>query len=397
MRGRCSSPERTYRMANVLLVPHQIFTGEGALTKAGPSICALGKKALIVTDPFMIKFGNVAKVEDMLKSNNAPYAVFSDITGEPTDKMVEAAVEMYKSEGCDYMIALGGGSCIDTMKACAVVAAGGGAITDYMGRSIEEDVAPMVAIPTTAGTGSEATRVTIIADTVNKVKMMLFGPSIVPPVAVVDPQFTMTAPPSVTANTGLDALCHCMEAYTSRLAQPLTDTFALSAVKRIVANLSTCYHDGKNVEARAQMSIAALEAGIAFTNASVTIIHGMSRPIGALFHVPHGTSNAMLIKVCLPFMITGCYPRFADLGKAIGVAADTDDDKTAAEKFMAKVMSMVDEMGIPTPEQFGINKEEFFANLEKMADDALTSGSPQNTWHQPTKEELIDLYKKLWD
>ena len=342
-------------MANVLLVPHQIFTGEGALTKAGPSICALGKKALIVTDPFMIKFGNVAKVEDMLKSNNAPYAVFSDITGEPTDKMVEAAVEMYKAEGCDYMIALGGGSCIDTMKACAVVAAGGGAITDYMGRSIEEDVAPMVAIPTTAGTGSEATRVTIIADTVNKVKMMLFGPSIVPPVAVVDPQFTMTAPPSVTANTGLDALCHCMEAYTSRLAQPLTDTFALSAVKRIVANLSTCYHDGKNVEARAQMSIAALEAGIAFTNASVTIIHGMSRPIGALFHVP------------------------------------------AAEKFMAKVMSMVDEMGIPTPEQFGINKEEFFANLEKMADDALTSGSPQNTWHQPTKEELIDLYKKLWD
>ena len=375
-------------MANVLLVPHQIFTGEGALTKAGPSICALGKKALIVTDPFMIKFGNVAKVEDMLKSNNAPYAVFSDITGEPTDKMVEAAVEMYKAEGCYYMIALGGGSCIDTMKACAVVAAGGGAITDYMGRSIEEDVAPMVAIPTTAGTGSEATRVTIIADTVNKVKMMLFGPSIVPPVAVVDPQFT---------NTGLDALCHCMEAYTSRLAQPLTDTFALSAVKRIVANLSTCYHDGKNVEARAQMSIAALEAGIAFTNASVTIIHGMSRPIGALFHVPHGTSNAMLIKVCLPFMITGCYPRFADLGKAIGVAADTDDDKTAAEKFMAKVMSMVDEMGIPTPEQFGINKEEFFANLEKMADDALTSGSPQNTWHQPTKEELIELYKKLWD
>ena len=384
-------------MANVLLVPHQIFTGEGALTKAGPSICALGKKALIVTDPFMIKFGNVAKVEEMLKSNNAPYAVFSDITGEPTDKMVEAAVAMYKEEGCDYMIALGGGSCIDTMKACAVVAAGGGAITDYMGRMIEEDVAPMVAIPTTAGTGSEATRVTIIADTVNQVKMMLIGPSIVPPVAVVDPQFTMTAPPSVTANTGLDALCHCMEAYTSRQAQPLTDTFALSAVKRIVANLSTCYHDGKNVEARAQMSIAALEAGIAFTNASVTIIHGMSRPIGALFHVPHGTSNAMLIKVCLPFMLPGCYPRFADLGKAIGVAADTDDDKTAAEKFMAKVMSMVDEMGIPTPEQFGINKEEFFANLEKMADDALTSGSPQNTWHQPTKEELIELYKKLWD
>ncbi|MDO5485835.1 MAG: iron-containing alcohol dehydrogenase, partial [Sarcina sp.] len=358
---------------------------------------ALGKKALIVTDPFMIQFGNVAKLEDMLKSHNAPYAIFSDITGEPTDKMVEAGLKMYADEGCDYLIALGGGSCIDTMKAIAVVAAGGGAITDYMGRSIEEDVAPMVAIPTTAGTGSEATRVTIIADTVNQVKMMLIGSSIVPPVAVIDPQFTMTAPPSVTANTGLDALCHCMEAYTSRRAQPLTDTFALSAVKRIVANLSTCYHDGKNVEARAQMSIAALEAGIAFTNASVTIIHGMSRPIGALFHVPHGTSNAMLIKVCLPFMLTGCYDRFADLGRAIGVAADDDDDKTAAEKFQAKVMAMVDEMGIPTPAQFGIDKDAFFKVIDKMADDALTSGSPQNTWHQPTKEDLVGLYKKLWD
>ena len=178
-------------MANVLLLPHQIFTGENALTEAGASICALGKKALIVTDPFMIQFGNVAKVEEMLKSNKAPYAIFSDITGEPTDKMVEAGLKVYADEGCDYLIALGGGSCIDTMKAIAVVAAGGGTITDYMGRSIEEDVAPMVAIPTTAGTGSEATRVTIIADTVNQVKMMLIGSSIVPPVAVIDPQFTI--------------------------------------------------------------------------------------------------------------------------------------------------------------------------------------------------------------
>ena len=345
----------------------------------------------------MIQFGNCQKVEDMLKSQNAAYAVFSDITGEPTDKMVEAGLKMYQDEGCDYMIALGGGSCIDTMKAIAVVASGGGKIADYMGKPLDMEVAPMVAIPTTAGTGSEATQTTIIADTEKQVKMNMIGKSIVPPVAVVDPQFTLTAPAKVTANTGLDALCHCMEGYTSRKAQPLSDTFGLSAVKRIVDNLPSCFHDGKDMEARTQMSIAALEAGICFTNSSTTLIHGMSRPIGALFHVPHGTANSMLIKVCLPFMVPGTYERFGTLGRTIGVATAADDDKTAALAFQAKVLSLVDEMEIPTLEEFGVDREKFFAAIDKMADDALASGSPQTTQRIATKEEIVAMYKALWD
>ena len=217
-----------------------------------------------------------------------------------------------------------------------------------------------------------------------------------PDLAIIDPQFTMTAPPKITAATGLDALCHCVEAYTSRKAQILSDTFAVSAVKRIFKYLPVAYKDGKNEEARVQMSVAALEAGIAFNNASVTIIHGMSRPIGALFHVAHGLSNAMLLKECLTFALPGAYDRFGALGRDIGVADATDSDKEAAEKFLKAVEALVNELDTPTLEQFGINKEEFFNVIDKMAHDAMDSGSPQNTMRDVTEEEVKEIYRKLW-
>ena len=194
----------------------------------------------------------------------------------------------------------------------------------------------------------------------------------------------------------LVALCHCVEAYTSRKAQTLSDTFAVSAVKRIFKYLPVAYKDGKNEEARVQMSVAALEAGIAFNNASVTIIHGMSRPIGALFHVAHGLSNAMLLKECLTFALPGAYDRFGALGRDIGVADATDSDQEAAEKFLKAVESLVNELDTPTLEQFGINKEEFFNVIDKMAHDAMDSGSPQNTMRDVTEEEVKEIYRKLW-
>ena len=272
----------------------------------------------------------------------------------------------------------------------------GGDIADFFGKTIDVEMPPMAAIPTTAGTGSEATQFTIITDTRKDVKMLLKGPKLIPSLAVIDPQFTMTAPPAVTANTGLDALCHCVEAYTSRKAQTLSDTFAVSAVKRIFANLPTAYHDGSNQEARIQMSVAALEAGIAFNNSSVTLIHGMSRPIGALFHVAHGLSNAMLMNVCLTFALPGAYDRFGVLGRAIGVADASDTDQAAAEKFLDALKKLVAEMEIPTPEAYGIDRETFMNVIPKMAHDAMESGSPQNTIRDITVEQVSDLYRQLW-
>ena len=211
-------------------------------------------------------------------------------------------LECYRSNGCDFLIALGGGSPIDAMKAIGSVVSNGGCINDYYGKIIDKPTPPMIAVPTTSGTGSEATQFTIITNTQADIKMLLKGAVLMPDLAIDDPAFTLTAPQSVTAATGLDALCHAAEAYTSRMAQPLTDEFALSAVKRIFKYLPICYNEGQNIKAREQMSLAALEAGIAFNNASVTIIHGMSRPIGALFHVPHGISNAMLMYECFSYV-----------------------------------------------------------------------------------------------
>ena len=383
-------------MAREFIVPGQIITGSGALTMAEETLKGLGKKALIVTDKVMIQLGNCAKVETALKNQGIDYAIYSEIVGEPTDTMIENGLKVYKENGCDFLVALGGGSPIDSMKAIGSLVVNGGNISDYMGKVIDVEMPPLVAIPTTAGTGSEATQFTIITDTKKDIKMLLKGKVLMPKLAIIDPQFTMPAPPKITAATGLDALCHAVEAYTSRKAQTLSDSFAMSAVKRIFKSLPVAFKDGKNEEARIQMSVAALEAGIAFNNASVTIIHGMSRPIGALFHVAHGLSNAMLMKECLGFALEGAYDRFADLGRAIGVADATDEDKAAAEKFLSAIEGIVKELETPTLAEFGIDKEEFFKVIDKMAYDAMDSGSPQNTMREVSEEQVKQIYRNLW-
>ncbi len=383
-------------MAREFIVPGQMISGSGALDMAQETLGGLGKKAMIVTDKVMIDLGNCAKVENALKSQGVEYAIYSEIAGEPTDVMIEKGLALYKEEGCDFLVALGGGSPIDSMKAIGSLVENGGSISDYMGKVIDVKMPPMVAIPTTAGTGSEATQFTIITDTKKDIKMLLKGKVLIPSLAIIDPQFTMTAPPKITAATGLDALCHAVEAYTSRKAQTLSDTFALSAVKRIFKFLPVAFHDGKNEEARVQMSVAALEAGIAFNNSSVTLIHGMSRPIGALFHVAHGLSNAMLMKECLSFALEGAYDRFADLGRAIEVATAKDSDEEAGRKFLDAVVALTEELETPTLEEFGINKEKFFEVIEKMAYDAMDSGSPQNTQRDITQADVEQMYRNLW-
>lgn len=383
-------------MAREFIVPGQIITGAGALTMAESEFGKLGKKALIVTDQVMIDLGNCEKIEQALKNQGIEYSIYSEIAGEPTDTMIDKGVCQYKANGCDFLVALGGGSPIDAMKAIGSLVENGGDIADYMGKVIDIKMPPMVAIPTTAGTGSEATQFTIITDTKRDIKMLLKGKVLIPSLAVIDPQFTMTAPAKITAATGVDALCHAVEAYTSRKSQTLSDTFALSAVKRIFAYLPLAYKEGKNMEAREQMSVAALEAGIAFNNASVTLIHGMSRPIGALFHVPHGLSNAMLLKECLAFALSGAYPKFAELGRAISVADQTDSDQIASEKFLKAVEALINELEISTLEQFGIDKGAFTSVIEKMAYDAMDSGSPQNTQREITQSDIEQMYKNLW-
>lgn len=384
-------------MNNIFLIPQKILSGIGAIEKIGQHIGERKSKALIVTDQMMNKIGNVAKLTRILDENKISYHIYDEVNSEPTDKIVECGVQGFKENACDFIIALGGGSPIDAAKAIGIMAVSACPIVDYVKKIIDVDAPYLVAIPTTAGTGSEVTQYTIITDTENNVKMLLQGPAALPKLAIVDPNLTLTTPPSVTVATGIDALCHGIEAYTSRRAQPLSDTFALSAIKRIYKNIKKVYENGKDVEARFQMSLGALEAGIAFNNASVTIIHGMSRPIGALFHIPHGLSNAILLTKCLEFAIYENTSRFAEIAKTMGVYESKMTELEAAKRMVIEIDVLCKALHVPQIETLRIDKSEFYESLDKMALDALESGSPANAFRQPTKEDIIQIYKNLWE
>ncbi|MGN1480565.1 iron-containing alcohol dehydrogenase [Porcipelethomonas sp.] len=383
-------------MSREFIVPKKIIMGENAVADSAEYIKKLGTKALIVTGKHVVKLDCFRSVTEMLDKLGIAYSIFTGITGEPTDKMIDEGLAAYKKEGCDFLIGIGGGSPLDSIKAIAALSANGGKISDYMGKTITGDLPPMAAIPTTAGTGSEATQFTVITDSEKDIKMLLKGTVLIPDIAIIDPVFSSTSPRNITAATGLDALTHAVESYTSRKAQPLTDAVAVSAVKRIFKYLPRAYKDGSDKKAREEMSVAALEAGIAINNASVTIVHGMSRPIGANFHIAHGISNAMLLEKCMSFALDGAYEKFADLGRATGTAKQDDDDKTAAEKFLEGLAEICRICEVPTLAEYGIDKDNFFSLADKMADDAIASGSPANTIKAVTKQDVLNIYSKLW-
>lgn len=378
------------------VIPNHTVVGTNVLGEAAPLLKKMGNKAFIVTGRHVAVSNMMKQLTALLDENGIDCVIFDGITGEPTDTMIENGVEMLKSSGCDFIIGIGGGSPLDSAKAIAAMAVNEGSIADYNGKEITGEILPLAAIPTTAGTGSEATKFTVITDSEKGIKMLLKGDVLVPKLAIVDSSFTVGAPKSVTSATGLDALTHAVEAYTSRKAFSMTDTLAVSAVKRIMKYLPIAYREPNNSLAREQMSIAALEAGICINNSSVTIVHGMSRPIGALFHVPHGMSNAMLLKECLSFAVSGAYEKFANLGRETGVASDSDSDETAAEKFIDSLQNICDVCEIPTLEQYGIDRDEYYSKISKMATDAVASGSPANTVKEVTVDDCIEIYKKLY-
>lgn len=374
----------------------QIIYGENAIEKSVDALKNFGKKALVVTGKNVSKLDCFELLINMLSENGIKSVVFDEITGEPDDKMIIEGAEKYKSEKCDFLIGFGGGSPIDSMKAIAVIVKNGGKIADYMGKEISAHLPPMAAYPTTAGTGSEVTKFTVITDSATQIKMLLKGECLIPDLAVIDVRASISSPKKVTAATALDALTHAVESYTSRKSQPMTDTLSVSAVKRIFKYLPDAFTDGNDLKARSELSIAALEAGMSINNASVTLVHGMSRPIGALFHVPHGISNAMLLEKCMEFAKSGVSKKLAQLAREIGVAGYNTSDDLAADKFVESLGKLCRLCEIPTLYKYGVDRDEFFANVDKMADDALASGSPSNTVCEVTKDDILRIYRNLW-
>ena len=385
-------------MSTQIILPRILQVGDGASQEAGNILNSLDcKRPLIVTDGMMVQLGYVARLQQSLEAASITADIFQDTVPEPTVSSIQAGVDKVRDGNYDSIIAIGGGSPIDSAKAIAILGKYGGVMRDYkFPRVVNEPGLPIIAIPTTAGTGSECTKVTIITDETNDEKMLCVGIGFMPTAALVDYSLTLSLPPRTTADTGIDALTHAMEAYVSKKASLYSDSQAIAAMKLLTSNLRKAFQDGSDQKAREEMMLGATLAGVAFSNASVALVHGMSRPIGAFYHVPHGLSNAMLLPMVTEYSIPAAPERYADCARAMGVANEGDSDQTANSKLMAELYAINKELQVPTPEQFGIDRDHFFNNLQVMAEQALASGSPGNNPRVPSADEIIEIYRKLW-
>ncbi|MBH88258.1 MAG: alcohol dehydrogenase [Pelagibacterales bacterium] len=385
-------------MSNQIIIPNIMQIGAGASLELGNIMNRMEyKNPLIITDSMMVELGYISKIEENLKNNNIISDVFKDTIPEPTVKSIQEGVNKVKNGNFDSLIALGGGSPIDSAKAISILGKFGGEMKEYkFPRLVDEIGIPIIAIPTTAGTGTEVTKFTIIADEKTDEKMLCVGKGFMPSVALIDYELTLSLPQRSTADTGIDALTHAMEAYVSKKANAFSDAQALQAMSLIAPNLRTVFHNGNDKEAREKMMLGATLAGVAFSNASVALVHGMSRPIGAFYHVPHGLSNAMLLPSVTEFSIPAATQRYAQCARAMGVAEKEDSDEEANNKLLKELENLNKELNVPSPEEFGINREEFMDNLEIMAEQALASGSPGNNPRVPDNKEIINIYKLLW-
>jgi len=382
--------------ANINL-PRILRVGAGASAELAATLDELMVSSpLLVTDPFMKECGYVARLLQQLDEGNVSYGVFAECVPDPTTDSVAAALEVFRSGAHDSVIALGGGSSIDTAKAVAVMAEREGPMRQYKVPHTITSGAPIIAIPTTAGTGSEATRVAVISDTETQEKMLWMGLGLMPVAALVDFELTLSMPYRLTADTGIDSLCHALEAYVSRKANPFTDSVALSAMRTIALNIRTACEEPDNRTAREAMMLAATQGGIAFANASVTLIHGMSRPIGAFYHVPHGLSNAMLLPEITAWSVEGARGRYAQAARVMEMAADTDADSLALEKLVAGLRQLNADLSVPSPGAWGIKEQDWFDALPVMAEQALASGSPANNPRIPDVNQIVELYERVW-
>ncbi len=381
--------------AKGFLVPPVMVFGSGSAGQVGEESRKLGgNKGLIITDEILLKLGVLEGVELSLNQAKIQFAVYSGVFTEPTVEFVQEGVRSYRESDCDFLLAVGGGSAIDTAKAISVMVTNGGAIEDYRGANrVREPGAPLIAVPTTAGTGSEVTQFTIITDTKIDVKMLIASPFLIPNKAIVDPLLTLSMPRGLTAATGIDALTHAIEAYVSVKAQPLSDIFALSAIELISGSLRQAWSNGNNQEAREKTMLGALQAGIAFSNSSVALVHGMSRPIGAYFHVAHGVSNAALLSVVTEFSLIGNPERYARIAKTMGENIEGLTVLEASDLAAEAIARLIEDIEIPSLSELGVQEEKLDNLASKMAEDAIASGSPANNPRQATKEEIVELYK----
>lgn len=375
-------------------VPQNIIVGRGSLAKL-PEVAEKsgGKKAFIISGPHLNKMGIVQSCVDAMKAKGIESSVFTETEGNPSVETVDKASAAYKESGADFIVALGGGSPMDVAKAVGVVARYGGSITEYEGADkVPGDIIPLIAVPTTAGTGSEVTAFSVITDHSRNYKLTVFSYKLIPSYAILDAELLTTAPASVAAACGIDAMVHALEAYISTAASPFSDAMAEKALELIGANIR-CYAANRgDIEAAENMLVGSLFAGIAFSWARLGDVHAMSHPVSAYFNVPHGVANAIL----LPTIVE--YNMLADKGKYLNIYNYIAELPAAPEEFTAdmlvdELLNLNEALGIPAGlEEAGVTKDKFDA----MADDAMKSGNIAVNPRSTTKKDVLALYEKAF-
>lgn len=386
-------------MINRVLMPREMLIGGGSRFRLPAVVKSLVvNRPLLVCDPVMQKLGHAEALLQALAEEGIEATVFSDVVEDPTDISIAALVKRISDGGHDSLVALGGGSAMDTAKAGAIVATSGEDLRALkVPRIVDFTVMPVIAIPTTAGTGSEVTRAAVVTDTAASEKMLILGTAALPVSAIIDYELTLTCPYRVTVDTGIDALTHALEALVNRNGNAHSEALALSALKLIGANLEKVADNPDDRDARAAMMLGATHAGLAVSNTSTALIHGLSRPVGAFFHVPHGMSNAMVLPLVTQFSLNSALPYYAAAARALGCATAADSDQIAGAKLVEAFIGLNRRLKVPTPQEFGIDRRRYLDLMPEMVRQGLASGTPANNPRVPTVAEMTRLYELAYD
>lgn len=371
----------------------RIVMGPGSIGQIAQEATNLnGKKILIITDKEIIEAGLIKLAQDVLKKSEINYAIFDGVEPDPRYEIVAGCVDIIHSEKVDLVIGFGGGSPIDIAKSSAIMATNDGPISEYFGIDlIPKPGLPTIMVPTTAGTGSEVTPIAILSDEEEKLKKGIVSPYLFPSVAILDPELTLGLPPNITASTGMDALIHAIEAYTSINATDMTDILAFRAMELLYHNIRTAYANGNNLEARSKMLEGSLLAGMAFANAGVTAVHAFAYPIGAEFHIPHGVANTLMLPHVMRFNLLGNLPKFAEISKAFDLSTESFDELRAAEMFVDAIERLAEDLRVPRHlAEFGVEENDISGLAEgAMKVTRLLANNPRII----TLEDAKEIYR----
>lgn len=383
-------------MINRFILNEVSYFGPGAREVLPQEISRLGyKKAFVATDKDLIKFGVADKVLKVLENAGIPYEVFSEIKPNPTVSNVKAGVEAFAKSGADFIIAIGGGSSMDTAKAVGIIT-NNPEFADVVSLEGVADTkkksVPIIALPTTAGTAAEVTINYVITDEKNEKKMVCVDPNDIPVMAIVDAELMYTLPRGLTAATGMDALTHAIEGLITKGAWEMSDMFELKAIEMITRYLETAVNEPQNAEARNGMAVAQYIAGMAFSNVGLGVVHGMAHPLGAIFDIPHGVANALLLPTVMEFNMPAAVDKYVQIAKAMNVYSPDMTKEEAAQAAVDEVRALAIRVGIPQHlTDLGIKSEDLDRLATAAAADVCTPGNPRYV----DKDIILGLYEKV--